>query len=107
MVCLNLTFGITHCKHLLTMNFLQSDKVRQQQLYQVMKQKHVGLGNDDTNRDEWMTNVHRDTYNSILGHSGLLEYVSLASGDHSKRTTKLEIIDKMCNEFNKRKLESR
>ncbi|EDO16255.1 hypothetical protein Kpol_505p32 [Vanderwaltozyma polyspora DSM 70294] len=75
-----------------------SDKVRQQQLYQVLKQKYVGLGNEKTTKEEWLTNVNRDTYNSLQGHSASLEYITLGKRASSKRDTKVDLINKMCND---------
>lgn len=61
----------------------------------MLKQKYIGLGKETTTQDEWLTNVHRDTYNTLQGHSGLLEYVTLAKGGLSKRSEKIELIKKM------------
>ncbi|KAH3901366.1 U2 snRNP complex subunit YSF3 SCDLUD_002858 [Saccharomycodes ludwigii] len=58
-----------------------------------MKEKHIGLGNDNTTPEEWATNVHRDTYNSLINHSGLLEYLSLAKNE-SKFDAKLQLLKK-------------
>ncbi|SCU96022.1 LANO_0E12200g1_1 [Lachancea nothofagi CBS 11611] len=81
-----------------------SDKNRQQQLFQVMKQKHLGLGTENTTADEWMTNVHKDTYYSMAAHSSMLEYLTLAQHNSSKRVTELRLLEKMCNDLrNKRK----
>ncbi|CAR21600.1 U2 snRNP complex subunit YSF3 [Lachancea thermotolerans CBS 6340] len=73
-----------------------SDKHRQKQLFQAMKQKHLGLGTEATTTEEWMTHVHRDTYYSLASHSSMLEYLALSQGDSSKRVTELRLIEKMC-----------
>ncbi|CCE90619.1 U2 snRNP complex subunit YSF3 TDEL_0B04900 [Torulaspora delbrueckii] len=72
-----------------------SYRQRQQQQYLVLKQKYVGLGKENTTQEEWQTNVHRDTYNTLQGHSALLEYVTLAKGGLSKRSEKIQLIKKM------------
>ena len=61
-----------------------------------MKQKHIGLGTDDTSRDEWLTQVHRDTYNSLLGHSALLQYAALSGPTRNKAETRLAMVSRMC-----------
>ncbi|SCU87788.1 LAFA_0E08812g1_1 [Lachancea sp. 'fantastica'] len=83
-----------------------SDKHRQQQVFQVMKQKHLGLGNENTTSEEWVSQVHKDTFYSMASHSGMLEYLALAQGDSSKRITELRLLEKMCDKAptNKRKL---
>ncbi|QLG74190.1 hypothetical protein HG535_0G00740 [Zygotorulaspora mrakii] len=72
-----------------------SDRKRQQQQFLVLKQKYVGIGTEKTAEEEWLTNVQRDTYNSLQGHAATLEYVSLGAGSISKRTTKIDMIRKM------------
>lgn len=61
----------------------------------MLKHKYVGLGKENTTQEEWLANVHRDTYNSLQGHAGLLEYVALAQGSPSKRQTRIQLIKKM------------
>ncbi|CAR29318.1 ZYRO0G05852p [Zygosaccharomyces rouxii] len=70
-------------------------EVQGQQRYQVLKHKYVGLGREHTTQEEWLSNVHRDTYHSLQAHSGLLEYLALAQGSSSKRQTKIQLIKKM------------
>lgn len=72
-----------------------SDRQRQQQQFLVLKQKYIGLGKENTTQEEWLTTVHRDTYNTLQGHSAMLEYVTLATGCSSKRSMKIELIKKM------------
>lgn len=75
----------------------QSDKIKEEQLYQVMKRKHLGLGNDETSEEEWSTTIMRDTYASIISHQALLEYVTLSGGSISKRETLVSCLRKMAN----------
>ncbi|AMD19372.1 HBR471Cp [Eremothecium sinecaudum] len=75
-----------------------SDKIRQEQLFQTMKQKHLGLGTDNTSKAEWFTQINRDTYNTLIGHTSLLEYTALGSSS-TKAETRLSLIDKMCNDY--------
>ncbi|AET40752.1 U2 snRNP complex subunit YSF3 Ecym_6377 [Eremothecium cymbalariae DBVPG len=76
-----------------------SDKIRQEQLFHIMKQKHIGLGTDDTTKDEFFTQIHRDTYSSIVNHSALLEYTMISSPHDTKAETKLQMIEKMCVDY--------
>ncbi|CUS22332.1 LAQU0S05e03004g1_1 [Lachancea quebecensis] len=80
-----------------------SDKHRQKQVFQIMKQKHLGLGTEATTTEEWMTHVHRDTYYSLASHSSMLEYLTLSQGDSSKRVTELRLIEKMCGKLSSKR----
>ncbi|CCD25620.1 U2 snRNP complex subunit YSF3 NDAI_0F03020 [Naumovozyma dairenensis CBS 421] len=76
-----------------------SDKQREQQQYRTLKQKYVGLGDENTTKDEWLTNVQRDTYNSLQGHAALLEYITLGQEDRvrTKAGMRVELIKKMAS----------
>jgi hypothetical protein len=39
-----------------------------------------------SHRSEWITNQHRDTATSIVGHPALLQYLSIADGEATART---------------------
>ncbi|TNY20460.1 splicing factor 3B subunit 5/RDS3 complex subunit 10 [Rhodotorula diobovata] len=43
---------------------------------------------------EWLTNQHRDTSSSIVGHPALLQYLSIADGEACART-KFELTERM------------
>lgn len=51
---------------------------------------------EDTNigHREWMTNVHRDSYASIIGHPALLTYLAVAHNT-PKTMLKTSLIEKM------------
>lgn len=79
----------------------QSDKQRQKRLYQLQKQKYLGVGNENTTDQEWLANVRRDTYNSLQGHSAMLEYLTLANDSiTSKRDMKIALLRKMAAQEN-------
>ncbi|CCC71113.1 hypothetical protein NCAS_0G02260 [Naumovozyma castellii] len=81
-----------------------SDKQRQQHVYQTLKQKHLSLGDENTTKEEWLTNVQRDIYNSIQGHSGLLEYTALnQQGLTSSQMLRVSMIKKMAQKAEIRK----
>lgn len=63
----------------------------------MLKQKYVGLGKESTTQDEWLANIHKDTYYSLQGHAALLEYVTLAKGGLSKRSERVQMIKKMAS----------
>lgn len=73
---------------------LQSDKTREKQLYGALKSKYVGLGDADTTRKEFISNVRRDTYASLIGHDSLLEHLSVGL-NKPKQIVRHEMIDKM------------
>ncbi|SCU80232.1 LAMI_0B01310g1_1 [Lachancea mirantina] len=79
-----------------------SDKHKEQQLFQTMKHKHLGLGNESTTKEEWMIHVKRDTYYSLLAHSMSVEYLTLSRDNTSKRITEMELINKMCDDLCKK-----
>lgn len=89
-ICHRPRFGLS----LLTLAVLKSE-VHGQQHYQVLKHKYIGLGKENTTQEEWTENIHRDTYNSLQGHAGLLEYLTLAQNSPSKRQTRIELLRKM------------
>jgi splicing factor 3B subunit 5 len=63
-----------------------SDKVRDIQQYNQLKAKYIGLGNPDTTRKEFFTNVHRDSLALIIGHDQLLNYTSIVLNQHPEIT---------------------
>lgn len=65
---------------------IQADKLRTQQELERLQAKFIGTGHPDTTSWEWRTNVHRDTYTSIVGHRPLLSYVSLAENEPLNKT---------------------
>ncbi|CAZ86087.1 unnamed protein product [Tuber melanosporum] len=71
-----------------------ADKLRATQQLEQLQARYVGTGHADTTKFEWVSNVHRDTYASYIGHPPLLEYMSVATGEPmAKMRTKF--IEKM------------
>ncbi|PON29207.1 hypothetical protein TGAM01_v202315, partial [Trichoderma gamsii] len=64
----------------------QADKLRNQQELERLQAKYIGTGHPDTSSWEWRTNIHRDTYASIVGHRPLLSYISLAENEPLTKT---------------------
>jgi splicing factor 3B subunit 5 len=59
----------------------QADKLRTQQELERLQAKYIGTGHPDTTSWEWKTNIHRDTYASMVGHPPLLSYMALAQNE--------------------------
>lgn len=73
--------------------FKQNEK-RDKQMYNSLKSKYVGLGDADTKRQEFLDNIKRDTYSSLIGHDPLLTHLSVGLGK-PKQIVRHELIDKM------------
>jgi len=46
-----------------------------------LQSKYVGTGHGDTGKFEWITNQHRDSFTSYVGHPSLLAYFAIAEGN--------------------------
>ncbi|GMM32788.1 hypothetical protein DASC09_001130 [Saccharomycopsis crataegensis] len=75
-----------------------ADKLRDKQQYELMKSKHIGIGDPDTSKAEWITNVKRDTYSSMAAHHGLAEYYSIGVNE-PMQLSKMKFIDKMVQPY--------
>ncbi|KAF8251945.1 splicing factor 3B, subunit 5 [Wilcoxina mikolae CBS 423.85] len=58
-----------------------ADKLRATQQLEQLQARYVGTGHADTTKFEWISNLHRDTYASYVGHPPLLEYMAIGSGE--------------------------
>ncbi|MCJ1274252.1 hypothetical protein MMC21_002047 [Puttea exsequens] len=58
-----------------------ADKLRTTQQLEALQARYVGTGHADTTKHEWLSNVHRDTLASYVGHPPLLEWISLGEGE--------------------------
>mmetsp|Transcript_54068 Transcript_54068/g.131250 ORF Transcript_54068/g.131250 Transcript_54068/m.131250 type:complete len:93 (+) Transcript_54068:257-535(+) len=59
-----------------------------------LKARYVGTGHADISKHEWMTNQHRDTYSSIIGHYDQLSYYAVAQNKSIGRS-RLDFLKKM------------
>ncbi|KAI8773187.1 Splicing factor 3B subunit 5 [Biomphalaria glabrata] len=59
-----------------------------------LQSKYIGTGHADTTKWEWLTNQHRDTYASYLGHFDMLNHLSLAENE-SRARVRFNIMEKM------------
>lgn len=59
-----------------------------------LQSKYIGTGHADTSKWEWMTNQHRDSAASYLGHFDMLNYFSLAENE-TKARVKFTMLERM------------
>ena len=59
-----------------------------------LKAKYIGTGDADMTKHEWVTNMHRDTLASHVGHYDQLSYLAVAQNQSVGRTRK-DMIEKM------------
>ncbi|KAK9459964.1 splicing factor 3B subunit 5/RDS3 complex subunit 10 [Lipomyces oligophaga] len=71
-----------------------ADKLRTQQQLEQLQNRFIGVGHADTTKHEWISNIHRDTYTSYIGHPALLEQFAVALNE-SQNTVKTRFIDNM------------
>ena len=71
-----------------------TDKLREAQDLEALQARHVGTGSADTTWDEFLSNMHRDTLNSFIGHPPLLQYAAIGLGK-TKEQTRVELLERM------------
>jgi len=59
-----------------------------------LQSKYVGTGHADTTKFEWLSNQHRDSLASYVGHHTLLAYFAIANGNAMGRE-RYQILEKM------------
>ena len=59
-----------------------------------LQSRYVGTGHADIDKWEWMTNQHRDSLASYIGHDDLLGYIAIAENE-SKARMKFNFLKKM------------
>ncbi|XP_078486071.1 splicing factor 3B subunit 5 [Ciona intestinalis] len=59
-----------------------------------LQSKYVGTGHSDTTKWEWLTNQHRDTLASFVGHHDLLNYIAIAENE-TKARVRFNMLEKM------------
>ena len=67
--------------------------------------KYQGTGHADTTREEWITNMQRDTLASHVAHRNRLMYMALAENECVARVRQ-NCLDKMINPLGTAKKES-
>ncbi|ODV87169.1 hypothetical protein CANARDRAFT_26594 [[Candida] arabinofermentans NRRL YB-2248] len=71
-----------------------SDNLRDRQQFETQKFKYIGVGSADTTRNEFISNVKRDTYSNLASHNPTLEYLSV-SLNKPKKEIRFQMIEKM------------
>jgi splicing factor 3B subunit 5 len=64
--------------------------------FEYVQSKHVGTGHSDMSKFEWLTNQHRDTYASNIGHYDILSYMAVAQGDSIGRM-RYQLLEVFCH----------
>ena len=59
-----------------------------------LQSKYIGTGHADTNKWEWLTNQHRDSYVSYMGHFDMTNYFAIAENE-TKARVKFALMEKM------------
>lgn len=77
-----------------------ADKVKETNQYYHLKSKYIGVGNADTTREGFLTNIRKDTYASLAHHKPLLLYNSIALGE-DQETVRQDMIKKMAGDNGK------
>ena len=62
--------------------------------WEYLKSRYIGTGNPDTTREEWLTNIQRDTLASGVGHYDQLSFFAVASNQSIERT-RVEMLNKL------------
>ncbi|RKP06415.1 splicing factor 3B subunit 5/RDS3 complex subunit 10, partial [Thamnocephalis sphaerospora] len=61
------------------------DRINLNSQIEHLQSKHVGTGHADTSKYEWLTNQHRDTYASFIGHPNWTTYIAVAENESVAR----------------------
>jgi splicing factor 3B subunit 5 len=59
-----------------------------------LKARYLGTGHADLSKYEWLTNQHRDTAASIVGHYDQLSYYAVAQNESIQRV-RLQLLESM------------
>lgn len=69
---------------------------REDHVFERQQARHLGLGDPDMSREVWLTNIQRDSYASIVGHTGALQGIAVNRG-LPMCVVRAELIAKMAN----------
>lgn len=67
---------------------------REKQVYNNLKNKYIGIGDADTKRGEFLSNIKKDTYFSLISYDSINTHLSIGL-NKPKRLIQNDIIDKM------------
>ncbi|KAK9465445.1 splicing factor 3B, subunit 5 [Lipomyces arxii] len=71
-----------------------ADKLRAQQQLEQLQSRFIGVGHPDTTKHEWLSNIHRDTYASYIGHPAMMQHFAVALNEPQERV-RVQFIEKM------------
>jgi len=71
-----------------------ADRFNIQSQLEHLQMKYVGTGHSDISKYDWVTNHHRDTYASFIGHAPIHTYFAVAYNQSIGRV-KYELLMKM------------
>lgn len=74
--------------------FIMGDRYNIHSQLEHLQSKYIGTGHADTNKWEWLTNQHRDSYASYMGHPDLLNYFAIAENE-SKARVRFNLMERM------------
>lgn len=60
---------------------MAADRFSFNKSFEHIQNKFVGTGHSDITKYEWVTNQHRDTLASHIGHYDMLSYIAVAQND--------------------------
>jgi len=78
----------------LTNNWIMGDRYNIHSQLEHLQSKYIGTGHADTSRYEWLSNQHRDSYASYVGHFDVLNYIAIAENE-SKARVRFNLMEKM------------
>ena len=64
-----------------------------------LQSKYIGTGHADTLKYEWLTNIHRDSLSSYIGHYDQLSYFAIAENE-SKARVRFNLMEKILQPCN-------
>lgn len=72
-----------------------TDRFNIQSQLEHMQMKYVGTGHADTSKVEWLSNQHRDSHASYMGHPSMLAYFATVQNQSMGRV-KYNMMQQMC-----------
>merc|ERR1712212_369588 len=76
------------------LNLAMGDRYNIHSQLEHLQSKYIGTGHGDTTKWEWVTNQHRDSYASYLGHFDQLNYFAIAENE-CKARVRFNLSEKM------------
>jgi splicing factor 3B subunit 5 len=74
--------------------FIPGDRYNIHSQLEHLQSKYIGTGHADTTKYEWLTNQHRDSLASYLGHSDMLSYFAITENE-SKARIRFQLMEKI------------